>query len=55
MSCELLFFTTTAFFFHLLRCDAATQRDGGLCDLYRACHGNDFAHFLIVYLLVAAR
>ena len=55
MSCELLFFYDNGFYFHLLRCDAATQRDGGLCDLYRACHGNDFAHFLIVYLIVAAR
>ena len=31
-----------------LRCDAATQRDRNLCDLYRVCFDNDFSRFLFV-------
>ena len=37
-------------FYYLLRCHAAIQRDRDLCDLYRLCFGNDFAHFLFVYI-----
>ena len=56
--CKLLLFTTVlAFiFFYVLRCDSATQRDGGgLCDLYRACFGNDVAHFLLFRYIVPSR
>ena len=37
-------------FYYLLRCHAAIQRDRDWCDLYRLCFGNDFAHFLFVYI-----
>ena len=40
--------TTVLYNFNLLRCDAETQQGRDLCDLYRACFGNDVAHFLFV-------